>query len=83
MLFSPFTFRLLGQPSDPETAPLVPARYAGDITLASWRSYNTARPHRRCAAAAAPDIAGSQLVHGRIRRRPILGGLLNEYEAAA
>ena len=36
MLFSPFplfTFRLLGQPSDPETAPLVPARYAGDTTL--------------------------------------------------
>jgi len=31
--FPLFTFRLLGQPSDPETAPLVPARYAGDTTL--------------------------------------------------
>ena len=33
MLFSPFTFRITGQPSDPETSPLVPARYAGDTTL--------------------------------------------------
>ena len=33
MLFSPFTFRILGQPSDPETSPLVPARCAGDTTL--------------------------------------------------
>jgi len=31
--FPLFTFRLLGQPSDPETSPLVPARYAGDTTL--------------------------------------------------
>ena len=33
MLFSPFTFRITGQPSDPETSPLVPARYASDTTL--------------------------------------------------
>src|SRR6476659_1643701 len=33
MLFSPFTFRLKGQPSDPETSPPVSARYAGDTTL--------------------------------------------------
>ena len=33
-------------------------------------------------AAAGPDIACSRAVLGRIRRRPILGGLLNEYEAA-
>ena len=31
--FPLFTFRILGQPSDPETSPLVPARYAGDTTL--------------------------------------------------
>src|SRR3954453_4793207 len=31
--FPLFTFRIVGQPSDPETAPLVPARYAGDTTL--------------------------------------------------
>jgi len=33
MLFSPFTFRITSQPSDPETSPLVPARYASDTTL--------------------------------------------------
>src|SRR4051812_18916638 len=46
--------------------------------------YNTARPHRalqlRSPRPARPVPAP---VHGRIRRRPILGGLLNEYEAAA
>src|SRR4051812_33015272 len=46
--------------------------------------YNTARPHRalqlRSPRPASPVPAP---VHGRIRRRPILGGLLNEYEAAA
>ena len=31
--FPLFTFRILGQPSDPETSPLVPAHYAGDTTL--------------------------------------------------
>ena len=29
----PFTFRLLGQPLDPEISPLISARCAGDITL--------------------------------------------------
>ena len=29
----PFTFRVLGQPLDPETSPLISARCAGDITL--------------------------------------------------
>ena len=29
----PFTFRVLGQPSDPEITPLISARCAGDITL--------------------------------------------------
>jgi hypothetical protein len=47
-----------------------------------------ARPLQRAAAApgaaaaaAAPNIASSR-VHGRIRRRPLLGGLTNEYEMA-
>ena len=46
--------------------------------------YNTARPHQTLRlrpplpASPAPEPA-----HGRIRRRPILGGLINEYETAA
>jgi putative transposase len=50
--------------------------------------YNTARPHR--ALQLRPPRPTSPVpepvpepVHGRIRRRPILGGLINEYEAAA
>jgi putative transposase len=46
--------------------------------------YNTARPHR--ALRLLPPRPASPVpepVHGRIRRRPVLGGLLNEYEAAA
>src|SRR3954469_6037199 len=31
--FPRFTFRITSQPSDPETSPLVPARYASDTTL--------------------------------------------------
>jgi putative transposase len=46
--------------------------------------YNTQRPHR--ALQLCPPRPKSPLpepVHGRIRRRPILGGLINEYETAA
>ena len=46
--------------------------------------YNTARPHQ--ALQLRPPRATSPVperVLGRIRRRPILGGLVNEYEAAA
>ena len=53
--------------------------------LAGYAShYNTARPHR--ALQFRPPRPPSQIpepVHGRIRRRPILGGLLNEYEMVA
>ena len=45
---------------------------------------NTRRPHR--ALQLRPPRSTSPVpepVDGRIRRRPILGGLLNEYEAAA
>jgi putative transposase len=46
--------------------------------------YNTARPHRalqlRPPRPASPVL---EPVYGGIRRRPVLGGLLNEYEAAA
>ena len=46
--------------------------------------YNTARPHR--ALRLRPPRPASPVpepVHDGIRRRPILGGLLNEYEMAA
>jgi putative transposase len=46
--------------------------------------YNTQRPHR--AVQLHPPRLGSpvpQPARGRIRRRPVLGGLINEYEPAA
>ena len=53
--------------------------------LARYAShYNTARPHR--ALQLRPPRPTSPIpepVHGRIRRRTNLGGLLNEYEMAA
>ena len=46
--------------------------------------YNTARPHRALGLRPPRPISPiPEPVHGPIRRRPILGGLLNEYEAAA
>ena len=46
--------------------------------------YNTQRPHR--ALLLRPPRPRSPVpvpVYGKIRRRPILGGLINEYESAA
>jgi putative transposase len=46
--------------------------------------YNTARPHRALRLRPPrPTSPVPEPVHGPIWRRPILGGLLNEYEAAA
>jgi len=46
--------------------------------------YNTARPHRTLRLRPPrPTSPVPEPVDGRIRSRPILGGLLNEYEAAA
>src|SRR4051812_33260283 len=46
--------------------------------------YNGRRPHRALRLRPPrPTSPVPEPVHGRIRRRPILGGLLNEYEAAA
>ena len=45
---------------------------------------NTARPHRALQLRPPrPTLPIPEPVHGRIWRRPILGGLLNEYKAAA
>jgi len=46
--------------------------------------YNTARPHRALQLRPPrPTSPVPEPVHGGIRRRPILGGLINEYETAA
>jgi putative transposase len=46
--------------------------------------YNTQRPHRALQLRPPhPDTPVPQPIPGRVRRRPVLGGLINEYEAAA
>ena len=46
--------------------------------------YNTARPHRALQLRPPrPTSPVPEPVYGKIRRRPILGGLINEYESAA
>ena len=46
--------------------------------------YNARRPHRALQLQPPrPTSPVPEPVHGRIQRRPILGGLIDEYEAAA
>ena len=46
--------------------------------------YHTQRPHRALQLRPpSPEAPVPEPVHGRIRRRPILGGLINQYEPAA
>jgi hypothetical protein len=46
--------------------------------------YNTQRPHRALhRRPPRPQSPVSQPIHGRVRRRPVLGGLIHEYETAA
>ena len=46
--------------------------------------YNGHRPHRALRLRPPrPETPVPEPVHGRIRRRPILGGLINQYESAA
>jgi putative transposase len=46
--------------------------------------YNTQRTHRTLRLhPPRPALPVPEPVHGRIRRRPILGGLINQYEPAA
>jgi hypothetical protein len=87
MLRSPITFRIRvsHQAQEPPSESL-PAEL-GIQQGASRRSYNVHRPHQSLGqrspdtdpAIPAPiiDLAGR-----RIERRPVLGGLINEYEAA-
>jgi putative transposase len=46
--------------------------------------YNRRRPHRSCQLRSPrPDHPPADLYQARIRRRPVLGGLISEYERAA
>ena len=46
--------------------------------------YNGRRPHRsRQLRPPRADHPAAGLVHERIKRRPVLGGLINEYERVA
>jgi putative transposase len=46
--------------------------------------YNRRRPHQALQLRSpCPDAPVREPIRGRIRRRPILGGLINEYETAA
>ena len=46
--------------------------------------YNGRRPHRsRQLRPPRPDHPAADLSHEQVKRRPVLGGLLNEYERAA
>ncbi|WP_232241446.1 transposase [Kutzneria sp. 744] len=55
------------------------------IVLAEYvRHYNGRRPHRaRQLRPPRPDHPIADLRHKRVTRRPILGGLINDYERAA
>jgi putative transposase len=46
--------------------------------------YNTQRPHRALQLRPPrPESPIPEPIHGRIRRRPVLGGVINQYEPAA
>jgi len=55
------------------------------IVLAHYSThYNGRRPHRALQLQPPrPDLLDPDLDYRRIRRRPVLGGLINEYERAA
>jgi transposase InsO family protein len=55
------------------------------MVLAEYvRHYNSRRPHRaRDLRPPQPTHPAADLSHQRIKRRPVLGGLINEYERAA
>ena len=59
-------------------------RHLRSILAPYSRHYNRQRPHRALQLCPPrPDSAAFEPVRGAIRRRPVLGGLINHYEAAA
>jgi transposase InsO family protein len=59
-------------------------RHLRNVLARYLAHYNRKRPHRSLKLRPPrPDAPVPEPIRGRIRRRPILGGLINEYEAAA
>ena len=59
-------------------------RYLRTVLAEYEAHYNGRRPHRsRQLQPPRPDHPVADLSRERIRRRPVLGGLINEYERAA
>jgi putative transposase len=59
-------------------------RHLRSVLAGYARHYNGRRPHRsRALRPPRPDHPTADLSQKRIKRRPVLGGLLNEYERAA
>jgi putative transposase len=59
-------------------------RHLRKVLAAYAAHYNTQRPHRALQLRPPrPESPVPEPKHGKIRRRPVLGGLLNEYETAA
>ena len=62
---------------------IISERHLRSVMAEYTRHYNGRRPHRASAPATPGRPPVADLSHERIRRRPVLGGLLNEYERAA
>ena len=59
-------------------------RHLHSVLVQYSAHYNWQRPHRALQLRPPrPQTPVPKPVHGKIRRRPILGGLINQYEAAA
>jgi len=60
-------------------------RHLRHILVEYLKHYNESRPHRAMdlSPPRPPATVGDLAEHRRIRRKPILGGLINEYDRAA
>ena len=64
--------------------PIFGERHLHSVLAQYSLHYNIRRPHRALQLhPPRPQSPVPQPIHGRIRRRQILGGLINEYEPAA
>ena len=82
---SPYTARLLAEVARPTAYPQVVGERHLATVLAEYTShYNDHRPHRSLGQRPPnPPPPVVDLAAARIKRRPILGGLINEYSQAA